>query len=83
MSDREDARLAVGLALILFGPGYATQLELTAAQQSDPKWREFYLGAAQVVRGAASNPAAAVNALEDLWDDVFGKKPRRRKQTKK
>lgn len=80
MSDRDDTKFWIGLAIVLFGPGYATQLETQAAQQTDPKWREFYLGAATVVREAAKDPKAATDALEDLWDTVFSDKPRRRRR---
>lgn len=80
MSDRDDTKFWIGLAIVLFGPGYATQLENQAYQQADPKWRDFYLGAAKVVRGAANDPKGATDALEDLWDTVFGQKPRRRKR---
>jgi hypothetical protein len=78
MSDRDDTKFWIGLAIVLFGPGYAAQLENQAAQQSDPNWRAFYLGAAKVVRDAAKDPQGATDALEDLWDDVFGQKKRRR-----
>jgi len=80
MSDRDDTKFWIGLALVLFGPSYADQLENRAAQQSDPQWREFYIGAAKVVREAAQDPEGATDALEELWDAVFGKKSRRRKR---
>ncbi len=80
VSDRDDAKFAIGLALVLFGPGYATQLEERAAQQSDPKMREFYSGAARVVREAAKDPKGATDALEDLWDAIFGRQAKRRRR---
>lgn len=80
MSDRDDTKFWIGLAIVLFGPGYADQLERQAIQQVDPKWREFYMGAANVVRGAAKDPKGATDALEDLWDAVFSDKPRRKRR---
>jgi hypothetical protein len=79
MSDRNDTKFWIGLAIVLFGPGYATQLESQAAQQTDPHWRRFYLGAARVVRDAAKDPEGATDALESLWDQVFEGKTRRRR----
>lgn len=78
MSDRDDIKFWIGLALVLFGPGYASQLENQASQQTDPRWRDFYLGSAQILRRAAKDPKAATDALEDLWNQIFGQKPRRR-----
>lgn len=78
MSERDETKFVIGLALVLFGPGYATQLESQAAQQSDPKMREFYNGAARVVREAANDPKGATDALEELWDSIFGRRGRSR-----
>jgi len=66
MSDRDDTKFAIGLALVLFGPGYATQLEIMAPQQSDPKWRDFYFGAAKVVRGVTNDPKSATDPRRPL-----------------
>jgi hypothetical protein len=80
MSDRDDTKFWIGLAIVLFGPGYAANLERQAAEQTDPRWREFYMGAARVVRQASNDPKGATDALEDLWDAVFSEKPRRKRR---
>ena len=80
MSDRDDTKFWIGLAIVLFGPSYADQLESQAAQQMDPRWKKFYLGAAEVVRQAAKDPKGATDALEELWDAVFSDKPKRKRR---
>ncbi|HYA69817.1 MAG TPA: hypothetical protein VEH28_00420 [Thermoplasmata archaeon] len=80
MSDREETKLAIGLTLALFGPRSACQLETQAERETNPGRREFYLGAASIIREAANDPRAATDALESLWDTFVGKRSRTRKR---
>jgi len=69
--DRGGTKFVVGLLIVLYGPDYANQLEQRASREADPKQREFYSGAAKIVREAVKDPGGAVDALEELWDTIF------------
>lgn len=71
--DRQETKFLVGLSIVLFGPSYASHLDQQARASVDARQREFYTGAARIVRGAVNDPRAATDALEALWDSIFGR----------